>query len=62
MVNWSEYAEALSKLHEKLELHEFDDMAAIGRGGSIVAAYLSSKMGYRFSTQSSCGTLDTGLS
>ena len=45
MVNWSEYAEALRRLHEQLELHEFDDMAAIGRGGSIVAAYLSSKMG-----------------
>lgn len=45
MVNWSEYEEALKKLHKQLELHEFDDMVAIGRGGSIVAAYLSSKMG-----------------
>ncbi len=45
MVNWSEYEEALKKLYEQLELHEFDDMVAIGRGGSIVAAYLSSKMG-----------------
>lgn len=44
-MSWPEYTELLRKLHEEIELHDFDAIVAIGRGGSIVAAYLASKMG-----------------
>ena len=45
IVTWPEYTDLLKKLYDEIELHDFDGIAAIGRGGSIVAAYLASKMG-----------------
>ena len=45
IVSWPEYTDLLKKLHEDLGLREFDAIAGIGRGGSIIAAYLASKMG-----------------
>ena len=45
MVAWPEYTDLLKKLYDEVESRDFDGIAAIGRGGSIVAAYLASKMG-----------------
>lgn len=45
IVNWSEYTDLLKKLYEEIESHDFDGIACIGRGGSIIAAYLASKIG-----------------
>ena len=45
IVEWNEYTELLVKLYEKIELDEFDEIVAIGRGGSIIGAYLASKLG-----------------
>jgi len=45
IVTWSEYTELLKKLHEEVEMRNFDSIAGISRGGSIIAAYLASKMG-----------------
>lgn len=42
---WPEYTDLLKKLYDEVESRDFDGIAAIGRGGSIVAAYLASKMG-----------------
>jgi len=44
-VTWSEYADLLMKLSETVRAQTFDDIVAIGRGGSIIAAYLGSKLG-----------------
>jgi hypoxanthine phosphoribosyltransferase len=45
IVIWPEYAELLKKLRDDIGLREFDAVAGIGRGGSIIAAYLASKLG-----------------
>lgn len=45
MVDWNEYTRFLEKLYEEVEFHTFDSIVAIGRGGSIIAAYLASKLG-----------------
>jgi hypoxanthine phosphoribosyltransferase len=45
LVSWSEYTELLNKLYEAVRAQTFDDIVAIGRGGSIIAAYLGSKLG-----------------
>jgi len=45
IVDWSEYAGLLKKLEENVRASHFDGIVGIGRGGSIMAAYLASKMG-----------------
>ena len=45
IVNWDEYTKLLQKLFNEVQFKLFDDIVAIGRGGSIIAAYLSSRMG-----------------
>ena len=45
MVSWNEYSEILNKVHENIKLKQFDNIVAIGRGGSIIGAYLASKLG-----------------
>lgn len=45
MVSWNEYSEILKKVHEDIKLRQFDNIIAIGRGGSIIGAYLASKLG-----------------
>jgi hypoxanthine phosphoribosyltransferase len=45
MVSWNEYSEILNKVHEDIKLKQFDNIVAIGRGGSIIGAYLASKLG-----------------
>ncbi len=48
IVTWPEYTELLKKLYEEIQLRDFDSIAAVGRGGSLVAAYLASKIGLPF--------------
>ena len=45
MVSWNEYSEILKKVHENIKFKQFDKIIAIGRGGSIIGAYLASKLG-----------------
>ena len=45
MVSWNEYSEILKKVHEDITFKQFDNIIAIGRGGSIIGAYLASKLG-----------------
>ena len=45
IVDWDEYKELLVKLYEKIKLDEFNEIVAIGRGGSIIGAFLASKLG-----------------
>ena len=45
MVNWNEYSEILKKVHEDIKFKQFDNIIAIGRGGSIIGGYLASKLG-----------------
>ena len=45
IVKWDEYTELLTKLYDKVKLQNFDEIVAIGRGGSIIGAYLASKIG-----------------
>jgi hypoxanthine phosphoribosyltransferase len=45
MVSWNEYSEILKKVHEDIKFKQFDNIIAIGRGGSIIGAYLASKLG-----------------
>jgi len=45
IVDWDEFEELLVKLYQQIELDEFDEIVAIGRGGSIIGAYLASKLG-----------------
>jgi len=45
MVSWNEYSEILKKVNEDIKFKQFDDIIAIGRGGSIIGAYLASKLG-----------------
>jgi hypoxanthine phosphoribosyltransferase len=44
-VDWDEYTTLLKKLLEDIRAHSFDGIVGIGRGGSIIAAYLGSKAG-----------------
>jgi hypoxanthine phosphoribosyltransferase len=44
-VEWNGYTELLKKLFEEIKFSDFDGIVAIGRGGSIIAAYLGSKFG-----------------
>lgn len=44
-INWKEYADFLELLYDKIKLRTFDRVVGIGRGGSILAAYLASKLG-----------------
>ncbi|MDQ1280518.1 MAG: Pribosyltran protein [Thermoproteota archaeon] len=45
IVAWYEYTNLLDKLYDEIRLRTFDSIVGIGRGGSLVAAYMSSKMG-----------------
>ena len=45
IVTWFEYTNLLEKLYNEISLRTFDSVVGIGRGGSLVAAYMSSKMG-----------------
>ena len=45
MVDWREYEHLLAELLDKVRLSHFDDIIAIGRGGSIISAYLASRLG-----------------
>ena len=45
MVSWNEYSDILKKVYEDLKFRQFDNIIAIGRGGSIIGAYLASKLG-----------------
>jgi len=45
VVEWQEFTELLQKLFQDVELRSFDGIVAIGRGGSIIGAYLASKLG-----------------
>ncbi len=45
IVKWEEYTKLLDKLFDYVQMKTFDNILAIGRGGSIIAAYLSSRMG-----------------
>jgi hypoxanthine phosphoribosyltransferase len=45
MVSWNEYSDILKEVYEEIQLKQFDNVIAIGRGGSIIGAYLASKLG-----------------
>jgi hypoxanthine phosphoribosyltransferase len=45
IVDWDEYNETLEKIYDEIRFHQYDDIIAIGRGGSIIGAYLASKLG-----------------
>lgn len=45
IVEWNEYCELLGILYKSVMNEGFDSVAAIGRGGSIMAGYLTSKLG-----------------
>ena len=45
IVEWNEYSETLKKVYENIRLKQFHNIIAIGRGGSIIGAYLASKLG-----------------
>ena len=45
IVSWNEYSEILKKVYEDIRFRQFDNIIAIGRGGSIIGAYLASKLG-----------------
>jgi hypoxanthine phosphoribosyltransferase len=45
IINWNEYSEILKKVYEDLKFKQFQNIIAIGRGGSFIAAYLASKLG-----------------
>ena len=45
IVTWNEYTNLLDKLYDEIRLRTFDCVVGIGRGGSLVAAYMSSKLG-----------------
>ncbi len=44
LVTWYEYTNLLDKLYDEIRLRTFDSVVGIGRGGSLVAAYMSSKL------------------
>jgi len=45
IIDWNEYTDLLKKLAEDIRGYNFDEIVAVGRGGSIIAAYLGSKLG-----------------
>lgn len=45
LVMWDEYTRLLKELYDKIRLRRFDAIVAIGRGGSLISAYLTSKLG-----------------
>ena len=45
IVSWNEYSDILKKVYEDVRFTQFDNIIAIGRGGSIIGAYLASKLG-----------------
>jgi len=45
MVSWNEYSDILKGVYEDIQLKQFDNVIAIGRGGSVIGAYLASKLG-----------------
>jgi len=45
MVSWNEYSEILKKVNKDIIFKQFDNIIAIGRGGSVIGAYLASKLG-----------------
>ena len=45
IVDWNEFTGLLDQLSKEVALHTFDNIVAIGRGGSIIGAYLASKLG-----------------
>ena len=45
IVTWTEYSDILKKVYEEIQLKQFTNVIAIGRGGSIVGAYVASKLG-----------------
>jgi len=45
IVDWNEYTRTLEELGRKIQPYKFDGVVAIGRGGSIIGAYLTSKLG-----------------
>ena len=45
IIDWNEYEELLAELKEQIIFSKFDDIIAIGRGGSIIASYLALKLG-----------------
>ena len=45
IIKWDEYDALLVKLYNDIRLKEFGEIVAIGRGGSIIAAYLAEKIG-----------------
>ena len=45
IVSWTEYTTLLKILNADLQLRGFDKIVGIGRGGSIIAAFLASKLG-----------------
>ena len=45
LVKWDEYDALLIKLYNDISLRDFDEIVAIGRGGSIIGAYLAEKIG-----------------
>jgi hypoxanthine phosphoribosyltransferase len=44
-VTWKEYTDVLERLHNQVMLRNFEGIIGIGRGGSIIAAYMASKLG-----------------
>jgi len=44
-VDWNEFIDLLKKSSEEIRAYNFDHIVAIGRGGSLIAAYLGSKAG-----------------
>ena len=45
IIDWNEYKELLVELYEHIKFSQFNDIVAIGRGGSIIGAYLASRIG-----------------
>jgi hypoxanthine phosphoribosyltransferase len=45
MVSWNEYSDILKEVYENIQLKQFNHVIAIGRGGSMIGAYLASKLG-----------------
>jgi hypoxanthine phosphoribosyltransferase len=44
-INWKEYTDLLEQLFDKIKFRKFDRIVGIGRGGSLLASYLASKLG-----------------
>jgi len=47
-ISWNEYTDLLEQLYDKIRYRRFDSIVGIGRGGSLLAAYLASKFGIPF--------------